>query len=79
MVSSISEIVHSIFGRNPWTIVRRFDQISLHTHNSSMEGAMKLKLASFCSTWDALSDGIIDFRNRSFNFWPKSLDYSKAF
>ena len=27
--------------------------------NSSLEGAMKLKLAPFCSSWDALSDGIL--------------------
>ena len=39
----------SDFSRNPWTIVRCFDQISLRAHNSSLEGAMKLKSAPFCS------------------------------
>ena len=28
---------------------RREDKMSLRVHNSSLEGAMKLKLASFCS------------------------------
>ena len=27
-----------------------------YTHNSSMEGAMKLKFAPFCSSWDAFSE-----------------------
>ena len=31
-------------GQKPWTIVKRFDQISLRNHNSSLEGAAKLKL-----------------------------------
>ena len=32
--------------RKPWTIVRHFDQTSLRTHNSSLEGAtVKLKFA----------------------------------
>ena len=39
----------SDFGQKPWTIVRRFDQISLRTHNSSLEGARKLKFSTFCS------------------------------
>ena len=30
-----------------------------NTDNSSLEGAMKLKLAPFCSSCDALSDGIL--------------------
>ena len=37
----------SVFGQKPWTIVRRFDQISLRTHNSSLEGATELKFAPF--------------------------------
>ena len=38
----------------PWTIlytvVRLFDQISLRTHNSSLEGATELKVVPFCSS-----------------------------
>ena len=30
-----------------------------HTYYSSLEGAMKLKLAPFCSSSNALSDGMI--------------------
>ena len=32
---------------------------SLKAYNSSLEGTTKLKLAPFCSSWDALSDGIL--------------------
>ena len=39
------------FGRNPWIVVRRFDQISLHAHDSSLECATELKfVAPFCSS-----------------------------
>ena len=31
----------------------------LHVHNYAVEGAMKLKFAPFCSSRDALSDGIL--------------------
>ena len=34
--------------------------------NSTVEGAMKLKFASFCSSWDALSYGILFGRNQNF-------------
>ena len=37
-------------GRKPWTIVRRFDQISFRTHSSSLEGATELKFPPFCSS-----------------------------
>ena len=30
-----------------------------NAHNSSLEGAMKLKFASFCSSLNALSNGMI--------------------
>ena len=51
MVSLFSEIVPcSVFGRNAWTVVRRFDPISLRPHSSSLEGAIKLKFAPFCSS-----------------------------
>ena len=34
---------NSDIGLKPWTIVRRFDQISLHAHNSSLQGATELE------------------------------------
>ena len=37
----------SDFDRKPWTIVRRFDQISFRTNNSSLEDAMKLQPVPF--------------------------------
>ena len=40
----------SLAGRKPWTIIRCSDQISFCTHNSLLEGAMKLKLEPFCSS-----------------------------
>ena len=43
-------------GLKHWTVVRRFDQISFRLNNSSLEGATKLKFASFCSSFRALSD-----------------------
>ena len=39
-----------------------------NTHNSSLEGAMELKFAPFCSSSDALSDEIIIWHNRNFIF-----------
>ena len=44
-VLPISEFSDS--GRKPWTIIRRFDQLSFRTHNFSLEGAMKVKFALF--------------------------------
>ena len=42
---------------------------------------MKLKFAPFCSSRDALSDGILFFfaKVKIFRFWPKTMDYNKAF
>ena len=52
----------------------------LRSFYSSLEGAMKLKFAAFCSFWDALSDGILFFAKvKIFRFWPKTMDYNKAF
>ena len=34
----------TVFGQKPWTIVRRFIQISMHTDTSSLEGAMEQKI-----------------------------------
>ena len=65
------------FGRKPWTIVRRFDQISFRSHNSSLEGATKLKFAPFCSSSGALSDGIIVCRNRFNQFFGRTHETSR--
>ena len=51
-----------------WTIVRCFGQISLCTHNSSLEGAGKLKFQPLCSSIHALSDGIIFGQGQNFLF-----------
>ena len=42
----------SDYGQKPWTIVHGFDRTSFCTHtcNSSLEGAIKLKFAPFCSS-----------------------------
>ena len=48
MVSLFPEIVPFSFWPKPLDyIVRRFDQISLRPHNSSLEGTMKLKSFQF--------------------------------
>ena len=38
----------------------------LRSFYSTVEGAMKLKFAPFCSSWDALSYGILFGRNQNF-------------
>ena len=58
----------SVFGRKPWTIVRRFDQISFRLHNSLLEGATELKFAAFCSSFHALSDNMLSDQNRNCQF-----------
>ena len=41
---------------------------------------MKLEFARFCSSVEALSDGIIFLAEVNiFSFWPKTMDYNKAF
>ena len=70
----------SVSGRKPWTIIRRFNQISFHAHNSSLEGATELKFVPFCSSWDALFQWYPFWpKIQIFSFWPKTVDYSKAF
>ena len=42
-----------VFGQKPWTIIRRFYRNrgdSLRSFYSTVEGAMKLKFAPFCSS-----------------------------
>ena len=53
MVSFLAEVKFSDFGQKPWTIIRRFDRNRGHylwSFYSTVEGAMKLKFASFCSS-----------------------------
>ena len=48
------------------------------THSSSLEGARKLKLASFCSSSRALSNDIQLYcfaEIKMFRFWPKTMNY----
>ena len=52
---------------------------TIGTCNSSMEGATKLKFAPFCSSCDALSNEILFAKLNIFRFWPKTMDYNKAF
>ena len=40
--------------------------LSFHTHNSSLEGAVELKFAPFCSFRDALSIGITFCQSQNF-------------
>ena len=58
------------------------EEMSFHTHNSSPEGAMKLKFAPFCSSQGALSDrtifGLYIYVKKN-PFWLKTMDYSPWF
>ena len=58
------------FRQKPWTIYSKGVLIK-----SSLEGAMELKFAPFCSSRDALSDGISFGQSQIFQFWPKTMDY----
>ena len=44
----------------------------------TQEGATEVKLVPFCYSTDTLSYGI-HFGQSIFPFWPKIMDYSKAF
>ena len=64
----------SDFGQKPWTIIRRFGRNrghSLWSFYSKMEGAMKLKFVPFCSSRDALSDGILFCQSQNFQILAK--------
>ena len=51
----------------------------LYPHNSSVEGARKLKFVSFYSLEMLFLMVSLFAEIASFSFWPKSLDYNKAF
>ena len=40
----------SVFGQKPWTIITEIEVIFLRSFYSTVEGVMKLKCASFCSS-----------------------------
>ena len=45
-----------------------FDQVPFRTHNFSLEGATELKCTPFCSSLNALSDGMLSCQNQTFKF-----------
>ena len=51
---------------------------TLNAHNSSLEGATKLKFAPFCSPCDALSNGIL-FSKLFLDSKNQTMDYSPWF
>ena len=72
----------SDFGLKPWTIIRRFCRNrghSLWSFYSTVEGAMKLKFAPFCSSWMPFPMESFFAKVKIFRFWPKTMDYNKAF
>ena len=56
--SSFTKVKLFISGRKPWIIVRRFDQICFHTHNSSLEvcATCSLQKEAIFYAWDLLTD-----------------------
>ena len=53
MVSFLTKVKISDFGQKPWTIIRRFYRNRgdfLQSFYSAVEGAIKLKIGSFCSS-----------------------------
>ena len=66
-----------LISQNAWTIrSKAFWSVSLHIHNSSLEGATELKFAPFCSSWGALSDGIVVYQIRFDQILAKRMDYT---
>ena len=49
-------------------------ETSYPPHNSSLEGATKLKRTPFCSSYSALSDGILFNRSRNFQILAENHD-----
>ena len=46
--------------------------LSTLIYNSSLEGAMELKFAPFCSSREALSIGITFWQSQDFQIWGKN-------
>ena len=69
MASLFARINFSRFWPNTMDYSKVFGQISFCTHNSSLEGAAELKFVSFCSSRNALSDGILICQKP----WTKSI------
>ena len=66
--SFLAKVKNFRFWPNTMGYSQVFWSISLRSHNSSLEGARKLKFASFCSSLHALSDGIILGQSQKFPF-----------
>ena len=66
----------SDFCRKPWTIVHGFDQISFRTHNSSLEGAMKIKLCHSAPLEIPFTMISLFAKIQTFRYWQKTMDYS---
>ena len=79
MITLFAEIKFFSFCPKPLDYNRAFCSISFRTHNSSLEGAMKLEFAPFCSPRDALPMITLFAEIKIFSFWPKPLDYNRAF
>ena len=82
MVSFLAEVKLSVFGQKPWTIIRRFDQNRGHflrSFYSTVEGVMKLNLRH--SVPLEMPFHMVSFlaEIKLFSFWPKTMDYNKAF
>ena len=45
----------------------------------SLRPLLMTRLLEFCFSWDALSYGILFGQSQIFQFWPKTMDYNKAF
>ena len=59
LFSAESENFQNFWSKTMDYIVRHFGQMPFRTHNSLLEGATELNFVSFCSSLDALSDGIL--------------------
>ena len=72
----------SDFGQKPWTIIRRFHQNrghSLRSFYSSLEGATSSNL-HHSAPLEMLFPMVSFFAEvKIFRFWPKTMDYNKAF
>ena len=73
MVSFWPKSTFSDSGRKPWTIVRCFDQISLRTHNSSLEGVTKLNSAPLNMLFPTVP---LFAKIKIFRFWPKTIPWT---
>ena len=72
----------SDFGQKPWTIIRRFYRNRgdfLRSFYSTVEGATKLKFSHHAPLEMAFHMVSFLAKVKIFRFWPKTMDYNKAF